>query len=112
MSITIQRSFESTERYAFDFGACSYKNGWAQVDTKQDAPYYGTWTNPTTFKIFSYCEGDCTITNCDTPEEYCAEVRRLADWNKDNGYWKGIDAGFPGPLVDRFHALGLADLLH
>ena len=30
-----------SDRYEFDCGPCSYANGFAQVDTQQDAPYYG-----------------------------------------------------------------------
>ena len=37
---------ENIERYHFDFGECSACNGYAQVDTSQDAPYFGIWTNP------------------------------------------------------------------
>lgn len=37
------RTFAPGERYDFDFGECSYANGWAQIDTRQDASYYGTW---------------------------------------------------------------------
>ena len=29
-----------SDRYEFDCGPCSYANGFAQVDTQQDAPYY------------------------------------------------------------------------
>ena len=31
-----------SDRYEFDCGPCSYANGFAQVDTRQDAPYYGS----------------------------------------------------------------------
>ena len=27
----------------YEFGLCSYEKGWAQVDTAQDASYFGTW---------------------------------------------------------------------
>jgi hypothetical protein len=40
------RGFEMTNRYTFDFGTCSPQNGFAQVDTGQDAYYFGTWANP------------------------------------------------------------------
>ena len=29
----ITREFCPGDRYAYDFGLCSYENGWAQVDT-------------------------------------------------------------------------------
>ena len=49
---------ENIERYHFDFGECSHHLGYAQVDTSQDAPYFGIWTNPTTLTTVSYIEGD------------------------------------------------------
>ena len=57
----ITREFCPGDRYVYDFGLCSYENGWAQVDTAQDASYFGTWANPTRLMIFSYCEGDTTL---------------------------------------------------
>jgi hypothetical protein len=100
------------DRYRYDCGACSAAKGWAQVDTKQDAPYYGTWTNPTTREIFNYCEGDTSYTRCDTDEEYVSEVNTLVEWNRERGYWQGIDPGFDEAMKTRFVALGLGELLH
>ena len=48
----ITREFGPGDRYVYDFGLCSYENGWAQVDTAQDASYFGTWANPTRLMIF------------------------------------------------------------
>ena len=36
----ITREFCPGDRYLYDFGLCSYKKGWAQVDTAQDASYF------------------------------------------------------------------------
>jgi hypothetical protein len=36
----------------------------------------------------------------------------MADWNKQAGYWLGIDPGFEPEMKQRFEKLGLADLLH
>jgi hypothetical protein len=100
------------DRYVYDFKACTYAKGWAQIDTKQDAPYYGTWTNPQRREIFSYCEGDTTLVRCETDEEYVQEVRECASWNKGAGYWLGIDPGLGAEMRERFETLGLGDLLH
>ena len=43
----ITREFCPGDRYVYDFGLCTYEKGWAQVDTAQDASYFGTWANPT-----------------------------------------------------------------
>jgi len=36
----------------------------------------------------------------------------LADWNKERGYWMGIDAGLGSDMRACFIQLGLEDLLH
>ena len=105
--------FHPTERYEFDCGRCSLAKGWAQVDTEQDAPHFGTWTNPTTLEILSYCEGDVTVQLADNPEEYVEALRYLKKWNEEMG-WKfgGIDGGCKDTLIARFTELGVGDLLH
>ena len=104
-----------TDRYEFDFGECSCSNGFAQFDTRQDASYFGTWVNPTTRQVVSYTEGDVAHRTAETDAEFVEYVRELADWNKEAGYWLGIDPGI-GEKGDRlraaFDGLGLADLLH
>jgi hypothetical protein len=113
MAIRTQAGFVGdTDRYAFDNGLCSYEKGWAQIDTKQDASYYGNWCNPSSFQFFSFAEGDTTRTYCETAEEFVAEMRRLALWHAEHGYWVGIDPGFSDLLKKRFEDLGLGDLLH
>lgn len=37
MTIKMVRGFKPSDRYAYDYGVCSYANGWAQLDTRQDA---------------------------------------------------------------------------
>jgi hypothetical protein len=39
-------------------------------------------------------------------------VRSVADWNKEAGYWLGIDPGFGEAMKTNFVALGLGELLH
>ena len=51
------REFAPADRYIYDFGLCSYENGWAQVDTAQDAAYFGTWANPARVLIFRHVSG-------------------------------------------------------
>ena len=104
--------FCPADRYVYDFGACSSKNGYAQVDTSQDAPYYGTWTNPTTLRIFCYCEGDTTLQQAETEAEYVKAIRELVRWATEAGYWKGIDSMCNDAITARFNELGLGDLLH
>ena len=109
-----QRNFNANgSRYAYDFGLCSTKTGWAQVDTSQDASYFGTWANPETLQIFTYCEGDETLQTAESAAEFAVEVRHIADWTKEQGHeFKGIDPGFDDALAARFCEVELGDLLH
>jgi len=109
----IERSFMPVDRYHFDFGKCSKKNGFAQVDTSQDAHYFGTWANPVTLKVITYLEGDVHEVTADTPEMFVKELRNIKQWNEENGYvFKGIDTLLDKDLDHCFEALGLGDLLH
>jgi hypothetical protein len=112
MAIEIQREFSPADRYLYDFKVLTYSKGWVQVDTRQDASYYGTWTNPDKRQIFNYAEGDCTLTVCGTDEEYKQAVTELVDWNKKYGWWLGIDAGLAPQMKEKFVRLGLEQFLH
>lgn len=107
------RSFEMADRYIYDLGVCSIKRGFAQVDTSQDASYFGTWANPSKWAIVCYCEGDVTLQQADSAEEFVSAIRELKQWNEENGHkFYGIDPGFIEALADGFKVLGLGDLLH
>lgn len=78
------RSLVGGDRYSYDFGKCNYAHGWAQIDTESDASYFGTWCNPAALMILNFCEGDETVTACDSGEEFAAELARLRDWHIGN----------------------------
>jgi len=101
------------DRYLFDFKRCTYDKGFAQVDSPQDASYYGTWANPTTLQIVSYCEGDVCEKTAATPQEFCDELRAIDAWNVEhqNGHAR-IDPGFGETMKQAFIDVGLADMLH
>ena len=101
-----------TDRYHFDFKLCTTAAGWAQVDTRQDASYFGTWTHPTKRETVCYCEGDITHTKCENDEEYVTHLRELVAWNIENETWIGIDPYGVKEAHERFATLGLTDLLH
>jgi len=109
----ITRTFLPADRYRFDCGECSSAAGFAQVDTRQDASYFGQWANPTARKLVSYCEGDVTRTECADDAEFVQTVREMETWTNDAGYGPlKIDPGFNEDLTREFTRLGLADLLH
>ena len=100
------------ERYHFDFNECTPAKGWAQIDTGQDASYFGAWTNPATLQIVQFTEGDITRTQCVNQAQYCAELRSMKSWNDQQGWGMKIDGMCRVEIVEQFRALGLADLLH
>jgi hypothetical protein len=107
------REFAPADRYRYDFGPCSYERGFAQIDTAQDAPYFGTWCSPSRLMIVSYCEGDVTIQECESAEEFAAELCRIDEWNVAQGHGHArIDPGLDPAFRLEFEALGLTDLLH
>jgi hypothetical protein len=112
----ITRGFEVfADRYKYDFKLCHYKDGWAQLDTAQDASYFGNWINPITLKLFSYVEGDTTLTECESEAEFAAVVREACEWHKERGYWTerdGIDGMCSEPIIEAFKRMGLEQYLH
>jgi len=52
--------------------------GWKQYDTNQDAWYYGIWVSLDRLMVFSYCEGDRTLTVCPDRDHMRAELDRMA----------------------------------
>ena len=101
------------DRYHFDFGECSHHLGYAQVDTSQDAPYFGIWTNPTTLTTVSYMEGDIYRDTAESVEEYVEFIRKMkADYEKMGRPVLGIDPMLNDEISNRFKEIGLGDLLH
>lgn len=103
---------ECADRYVFDFKHCTPEKGYSQADTDQDASYYGHWANPFDFKLVSYVEGDVTIEEADTKEEFISLMRRLDKWCKSNDDELNIDTMCDEKQKEQWHKLGLKDLLH
>jgi hypothetical protein len=103
-------SSSMSEPKDFDFRLCTYVEGWVRIDTKLDTSFYGVWCHPDKRQIVSFHDGHITIIRCTDDETFVAEMRRTAEWNREWGYWIGIDAG--EDQRHRFVRLGLADLLH
>lgn len=92
-------------RYVFDFEICAPAKGWAQLDTTQDAEYYGLWAQPWTLEIIEYAEGDITRDKYKHPQSFRAAIRAHAA----RDCWKAIDAD--REARDQWRGLGLGDLL-
>ena len=111
--IKTTRSFVSgsvENRYHYDWRECR-SGRWAQVDTGQDAPWFGQWANPFTREILCYAEGDESRTACGTDAEFTAELERIAAFHRENDEWKGIDP-WNAQLYTRFAEAGARELVH
>lgn len=107
------QTFEPSDRYYFDFEECTVSRGFAQVDTAQDASYFGNWVNPLQLEYVGYCEGDVTRIKFDTPQEFCKFMREFSEWEtKHNGKPAKIDGMCSAKLITAFKNLGLAGMLH
>lgn len=82
------------DRYWFDMRLSS-KKGWAQVDTTEDAYYYGLWLHPKSRRMINFAEGDIVTMRFDSH----GEVRGFLQALKQNHSLKGIDPGFNKRLL-------------
>ena len=106
-----QRYFmDQGDRYYFDFGMCQSKNGWFQIDTHQDASYFGVWTHPGERRILTYAEGDVTIETFDADGEYVEGLRACLDFYDTASFRARIDGSFGGDAI--FERLGAKDLCY
>ena len=111
MATTVKGFVPMGDRYVYDFKLCRGVDGWAQLDTRQDASYYGNWVHPTQFKLMSYSEGDVTLTECQDEADFIETLRICIDWHSEREYFIGIDAP-PGRCRDELIRLGFErDLL-
>ena len=87
----------------------------AQLDTSEDASYYGNWASAQRLILFSYCEGDCTTTKCETVEEFRQQIADFAAFCDRLGYrFYGIDPGWvhSDDVMRPWRDAGLAHLIH
>lgn len=95
-------------RYTFDWGACHTSKGFAQIDTTQDASYYGNWINPVALMVVRWCEGDLDTFTFDNSEEMVAWIAEF----KKSPRFLGIDPGLGEVLKSECIAAGLGPFLH
>ncbi len=110
--MTRERSFQPSDRYRFDFGRCSAAKGWAQIDTRQDASYFGQWINPKWRQIISYAEGDVCVTTCADDSEMLGEMEHIRAFHNENDAFLGIDPGFNAELREALLEAGLRGFFH
>lgn len=100
------------DRYSFDFKKCVPSDGWAQLDTKQDASYYGNWVNPLKLELLSYCEGDITHTQCETETEFVRTLTATIQWHAERAFNPKIDGMCNTTIIEAFERLGFKECMH
>ena len=81
------------DRYPMDFGG---PRGFYQIDTYQDAPYFGLWCNPHTLQLVQYAEGDISLMDFHTPADYREHLAKIEQQmqgrvdDKDGKYWEKL----------------------
>lgn len=106
----VTSDFCPADRYLYDFKYCTSSKGWAQFDTRQDAPYYGNWVNPSKLETLEYAEGDITHVQCESPEEFVKHLKHKIDRHKSD--FVGIDAFMNEDIIKKFTDMGLQEHLH
>ena len=103
-------SFVHGDRYQYDFDICSCANGFAQIDTGQDAGYYGNWINPTDRIVIIFAEGDLTTIKFDNDAEMIEWVQKFKSCV--SLCFIGIDPGLGETLRLACVEHGLGPFLH
>ena len=103
MTIKRETFFEDDiSRYNFD------AKGYAQLDTTEDAWYYGHWIDFKNLKIISYAEGDVSIETCENKEEFKKLLKKVVDFLKfKTESFKGLDLMCNENNIKIFESLGL-----
>ena len=113
MTITKKREHvQDCDRYAFDFQHCRLADGWAQLDTQEDASYFGNWAHPERLQVVSFAEGDVCVSFCSSSDEFRAEIERIAAFfiNTQGGTFR-IDAGISPKAEASWASHGLKQYL-
>ena len=99
------------DRYIFDW-LCRPDKGWAQLDTGQDAWYFGIWINPLTLEYVSHIEGDRTHIQYDSEQEFQREIQECLDWHHSHGWNPHIDGMCNPAIIAAFERLGFKQWMH
>jgi hypothetical protein len=106
----ITRAFiQDDNRYTYDRGICSVDNGYAQVDTGQEAWYYGLWANASTFTIVCFAEGDLTTEQYAEAKEFEEAFKAMAERHHQFGWTCNIDTMLSDQIKDAFEAVNLSE---
>lgn len=83
----VTKGHSGGDRYQYDSDLCSYEKGWVQIDTNQDASYYGHWCNLESLQFFSFVEGETTLFEYESIEEFKQALVEQRDFHLQDGRW-------------------------
>ncbi len=88
----------AADRYMFD--ETLTRRGYHQLDSEQDASYFGTWFKPEDLEMIEFAEGDVTTIKFESSAEFIGQVlakkdvmayTHIDDW--DNSWVVPIERG-------------------
>jgi hypothetical protein len=82
--------------------------GWRCYPTSQDAWYFGVWINARTYETLCYAEQDVTHVQCQTEEQFFAQLKDMAMFHGQNLTPSGYGYGYSQVSV-MFDCLTLAN---
>jgi hypothetical protein len=107
-------SYYNGTRYSFDRSLLP--KGYYQIDTSEDAYYYGNWINPIERKRVAFAEGDLREIQYESDEEMVQGLKEMDAWEKEHSGSKGIkiDLGWhvDEKATELFKKLELSHLLY
>ena len=89
----VQGAFIHGDRYQFDFDDAFRGQGWQQLDTVDDAAWFGIWTNRDRLQVFTFAEGDASLITAPTPEAYNLEVQVIFEFHDVAPGYSMVDPG-------------------
>jgi hypothetical protein len=80
------------DRYHFDFSECNpAQTDFCQIDTWQDASYYGIWANPVELRIVKFIESEVYRDEFDSEAAFTKAVRSTLEHNRRGEGHASID---------------------
>jgi len=89
----VQNSYIHGDRYQFDFDDAFRGQGWQQLDTVDDASYFGIWTHRDRLQVLTFAEGDVTLITAPTAEAYNLEVQAIFAFHDVAPGYSMVDPG-------------------
>jgi len=79
-------------RYHFDNGECNpAQTDFCQVDTWQDASYFGVWADPVGLRVVKFIESEVYRHEFDSEAAFVEEVRSILQFNREGDGHASID---------------------